>query len=121
MVKKLANKRKEELVIDIIEYLQQHDMFFDINIYANNKRFSTDKHKNDESRTSKHGEYYVSECTKIPVEYNNPNTVTMTFEGPLYDALNYGSGKTEDELQKIFNKYGLYFELGYAWSLAAYV
>lgn len=44
----------------------------------------------------------------------------MTFEGPLYDVLNYGDGTTENELRTFFEDYGLYYELGYAWSLATY-
>ena len=48
----------------------------------------------------------------------------MTFEGPLYEALNYGGydenpWQTEEELTAIFRKYGLYYELGNAWNLTA--
>jgi hypothetical protein len=56
-------------------------------------------------------------------EYANPDTLSMSFEGPLYDVLNaYVSGwtKLEQQFSKLFKKYGLYYEMGYAWSLSAY-
>ena len=44
----------------------------------------------------------------------------MSFEGPLYEVLNgYGSSHLEEEFVKIFDKYGLYYELGNAWNLTA--
>ena len=47
--------------------------------------------------------------------------MSMSFEGPLYDALNYSSsGKHEEALSNIFKKYGKYFELGNAWNLSLY-
>ena len=47
----------------------------------------------------------------------------MSFEGELYDVLNgyaYGWGKRADEFRQIFEKYGVYFELGNAWNLTCY-
>jgi hypothetical protein len=44
----------------------------------------------------------------------------MSFEGGLYDCINYGNGGVYDKLQNIFDNYGLYFELGNAWNLTAY-
>lgn len=124
--KKLTLKQKDKLILDIINYLQQKDLFFMIDIYYNNKRISSDepitKHTNEtcEEKSTKQGPYYITENVGCPCEYSNPKTITMTFEGPLYNALNYGSGRIENELQEIFKKYDLYFEMGYAWSLTAY-
>ena len=56
-------------------------------------------------------------------EYANPHTVSMSFEGALYHVLNGytpGWAKKEEELQKLFEKYGYYFEYGDAWNLSAY-
>ena len=46
-----------------------------------------------------------------------PNIFSMSFEGRLYEILNY-----EDMFvfENIFKKYGLYYELGDAWNLSAY-
>lgn len=46
-----------------------------------------------------------------------PNILSMSFEGTLYDILN-----THDmfALQDLFSKYGLYYECGNAWNLSAY-
>lgn len=120
--KLITTENMEALAVEIIEFLQERDMFQDVNIYCNNKCLSSRQLANSDKAETKLGVYYISgNCsTASVVEYNNPSTITMTFEGPLYHALNYGPAKTEDSFRKLFNKYGLYFELGYAWSLAAY-
>lgn len=66
--------------------------------------------------------FYVTDnvTAKKYIEYANEDLITMSFEGPLYHEINYGNGKTYDDLRTFFEKRGLYFELGYAWSLATY-
>lgn len=53
------------------------------------------------------------------IEYCNPHTITMSFEGDLYELLNY-----EDcmypPFYELFKKNGYSYELGNAWNLAAY-
>ena len=50
-----------------------------------------------------------------------PNILSMSFEGVLYDVLNgYYGGKKEAEFSKILEKYGLYYEIGNAWNLSIY-
>lgn len=66
---------------------------------------------------------YEGKNPKDYFEYANPETLSMSFEGPLYEVLNaYRSGWTRLEAQfaKLFEKYGMYYEMGYAWSLSAY-
>lgn len=46
-----------------------------------------------------------------------PNILSMSFEGTLYDILN---NHDMFVLQDLFSKYGLYYELGNAWNLSAY-
>ena len=56
-------------------------------------------------------------------EYANPDTLSMSFEGPLYAVLNAsvnGWVKLEDQFLKLFKKYGYYYEMGHAWNLSAY-
>lgn len=120
--KQLTANQKEKLAIEIIECLQKKNMFNMVNIWVNNNKLSDDEHPGDTKASTRYGDYYIA-ADKNPadvVEYSNADTITMTFEGPLYHALNYGSDRTGNDLNKIFAKYGLYFEQGYAWSLAAY-
>jgi hypothetical protein len=44
--------------------------------------------------------------------------LSMSFEGPLHDVLNYTFGRKEEEFSAIFNKWGLYYEFGNSWNLS---
>lgn len=66
---------------------------------------------------------YEGKNPKDYFEYANPDTLSMSFEGALHDVLNAyvpGWTKLEQQFSKLFKKYGLYYEMGYAWSLSAY-
>lgn len=55
-------------------------------------------------------------------EYANPDTLSMSFEGPLYHILNdFGCSYplAFESFCKLFDKHGYYFELGHAWNLTA--
>lgn len=118
--RKLSKTNLYDLMVEIIEYLVKHDMFFDTSIYVNGKCYSSNSRHDSVCKNIAGTSVYESDCDDPSryIEYCNKETITMTFEGPLYEELNYGNA--HDELEKIFNKYGLYFEQGYAWSLAAY-
>jgi len=120
--KEINSENMEALTLEIIDFLQQNQLFQDVNIFCNNKQFSSNYSAGSIMEKAQLGIYYVMENRNAAdvVEFNNHNTITMTFEGPLYHILNYGPAKTEQAFLKLFNKYGLYYELGYAWSLAAY-
>ncbi len=120
--KEITSESMDALTLEIIEFLQQNQLFQDVNIFCNNKRFSSSYSAGSEMVKGQLAVYYITDSCNVAeiVEFNNPNTITMTFEGPLYMVLNYGPAKTEAEFLKLFTKYGLYYELGYAWSLAAY-
>lgn len=135
-IKKVTNKstpeEKEKVVYDLIKLLIKHDMFSDVNIYCNDKRWKSEwdgpgkpedkdcyllKDKDQKTITP----VYVQNDVKAYdyIAFANPNLITMSYEGPLYDALNYGY-KMEKELTKFFEARGLWFEYGYAWSLSVY-
>lgn len=122
MDKKLTTKQLHDLAVDIIEWLQKHDMFTDINIYVNGLKYSDDELLSDLTEKTKLGYYYVfyDYNPEQYFEYCNPDTLTMSFEGPLYDMLNYSCGDEEEDFKDIFRKYGLYYELGNSWNLSAY-
>ena len=121
-VKEITSEKMDALALEIVEFLQKNELFQDVNIYCNNKRISSNVITNGDLIKTELGTHYVIGTCNVAsvVEFNNPNTITMTFEGPLYQVLNYGPTKTEQAFLKLFSKYGLYYELGYAWSLAAY-
>lgn len=117
--------RNIRLMEDIISYLQKRDVFDAVYLYVNGHRYSKDKKsEKDIEKPTKYGTYYDNgeyDVTEY-VKYNNPEILTMVFDGPLYQEYNgsYGSYKAEEDIRKICAKYGLYPEQGYAWSLAVY-
>jgi hypothetical protein len=54
--------------------------------------------------------------------YGNEAVLSLTFEGPLYDALNYGEyrWRNRNELDEITRRHGFFMEQGYAWSIHFY-
>lgn len=113
----------EQLATDIFNWLVDKELWCDVNIYFNGICWST------LSQDHKEFCYYERRYFSFPddphrcFEYvRNPNILSMSFEGPLYHVLNgYTSGweKLEAEFLAIFEKYGLYYELGNAWNLTA--
>lgn len=118
----LTSKECKRLALDIIKYLQKNELFYDVLLYLNDSRYSSNASENAEKQHTPYGEYYIEDNIIVSdyVKYNNPETVTMTFEGPLNHELNFGDGKIAEDLNKIAKKYNLYFEQGYSWSLAFY-
>lgn len=121
---------KKKLAIDIYDFCKKHDLWGDNIIYFDGKAwaaFDSWHRANGESELGKKiaDDLYEYE-NRNPLdyfEYANPKTLSMSFEGPLYEVLNgYVRGwvKLEAEFLKLFEKYGFYYELGYAWSLSAY-
>lgn len=119
MKKKLTKELIEQLANEIMAYLEKYHLDSDVCIYFNNKRM---KNEYDWRNPDKPPERIVEEnmCPHDYFEYiNYDHILSMSFEGPLYDSLNYSGYKAEG-LCKIFEKYGLYWELGNAWNLSAY-
>lgn len=125
-MEKLTEKQIEEMAIEIRSYLLQKKLWQDVTIYFNGKAFST----SDGSHFA-----YNNPKDLIVLENKDPKQITkyageiltMVFEGPLYDCINCTGeysyefeSKVEDDLRKIFTKYGCYYELGEAWNLTLY-
>ena len=115
----------ELLARDIYDWCVKNDLWGDNIIYFNGKAWSSSSDWGMASGKKIDEELYEYE-NKNPLdyfEYANPNTLSMSFEGSLNHVLNgyvYGWVKLEAEFSKLFEKYGLYYEMGYAWSLSAY-
>lgn len=117
--------KMEKLATDIYKWCVKKNLWGDNCLYFNGKAWA--------SWSTWHGEVgkkigdrlyeYENRNPKDYFEYANPDTLSMSFEGGLNHVLNaYVSGwtKLEQQFSKLFAKYGLYYEMGYAWSLSAY-
>ena len=119
-MKKLTKADIEQFAMDVLHYLEAHDLDSDVCIYFNNKRIKNEYDWRDPNPMPK----LVVQENMNPFDYfeyaNYDHVLSMSFEGPLYDELNYGGGAREEELLKIFEQYGFYWELGNMWNLSAY-
>ena len=120
------NKKEEALARDIFEWCKANDLWGDNVIYFNGKAW-----QNDDIWGIDKGKYIAEDLyeyeNKEPRDYfeycNEPNILSMSFEGPLNHVLNaYVDGwvELEEEFNALFKKYGLYYEMGHAWNLSAY-
>lgn len=113
------------LAIDIYEWCKKHDLWGDNTIYFDGKAWSNSREwagvKGKEIAEDLYE--YDDKNPKNYFEYGNPDTLSMSFEGSLNYVLNgytERAWKLEEEFNKLFKKYGLYYEMGYSWSLSAY-
>lgn len=120
---------------DIINWLIKRNIWQDVFIYVDNGRYtfkSNISHK-DEIEALLADEKIIPEVVweegYNPKEYfeyvANPHFLSMSFEGILYEILNFVLSlsyceKVEQELCDILEKYGYYYELGNTWNLSAY-
>ena len=121
---KLSEKEIEDLAVEIREFLLQHEMWQDTDIYFNGKRFGC--------RNPEDGHYYYNDREHLFVEediypetyfeYVNPNHIlSMSFEGPVCHMLYYDCNpELKEEFDKMFEKRGLYYEFGHHWNFSCY-
>ena len=117
--------KNETLMWDIYRWCKKKGLWGDNCIYCNGKAYASwsDWHGENGKRIDEDLYEYKDKDPEKYCEYANSDTITMTFEGPLNHVLNaYVKGwvKMESEFSKLFEKYGYYYEMGYAWSLSAY-
>ena len=115
----------QKLAKEIYDWCQAKDLWGDNIIYFDGKAWSAHGTWNGEKGKEIAEDLYEYEDKNAEdyIEYANPNTITMSFEGGLNHILNgYVPGweKLEEEFSKLFEKHGLYYEMGYHWSLSAY-
>lgn len=113
--------RAEALARDIYTWCIENDCWQDVYIYYNGKRMGTSgKDKNGKTVYCYGGTPFIEDGYD-PRDYfqyvREPNILSMSFEGPLYQILNCHDMFA---LQDLFSKYGLYYECGNAWNLSAY-
>lgn len=117
--------KAERCAFEIINFLIRHEMWQDTNIYVNGKRYSC--YDGEHYRYDSTWECVFREDDMNPADYveYHSDFLTMTFEGPFYDVINYYLStkycdKLIEEFNDILKKYKKYYEQGYAWSLALY-
>lgn len=113
--------RAEALARDIYTWCIKHDCWQDVYIYYNGKRMGTSGKDKNGKTVYRYGGTPFIEDNMDPRNYfeyvREPNILSMSFEGTLFDILN---NHDMFALQDLFSKYGLYYELGNAWNLSAY-
>ena len=120
---KLTPERIEELAKEIREFLLDHDMWIDVTIYFNGKCFSTSDREN--------GKHYYNDREHLIERVDDPrrcfeyvaedHILSMSFEGVVCEMLYYGAFQSiRREFDKIFEKYGIYYEFGHHWNFTCY-
>ena len=111
MTMEMTYKKWDKLASEIKNLLDKYEVSTDVSILYNGKR------------ETNNGRGWKSEDFPTPtnnVEYHNNNTLNMTFEGAFNHIIN-GYSRCDGLMKKfdsIINKYGYYYEMGYAWSLS---
>ena len=104
--------KKYEVAKRIERFMKKYGLDYDVRIYFNNIAWDYDSsHNKTVMKDIKGSEYF---------EYANDDTISMSFEGQLFDALNMYDGYTLYEEFDDLDFDGHYFEMGNAWNLAFY-
>ncbi len=126
-MKKITKKNLIATTLDIIDFIDEQNCWYDVNIYVAGKQFKSNIFGNAfgfvEKTTSNGTIYYEKDDVDVEekLEYCNKDTISMTFEGPLHDLINYEDYDFVAKMNTRFlDEYGLHFERGYSWSMAAY-
>lgn len=121
---RLTEQDIENLAVEIREFLIEHDMWIDVNVYFNGKCFTT--------HDKKAGKFYYNDRAHLIVQENeNPRTyfeyvnpdhiLSMSFDGPVCEMLYYCEYPTvRKKFDAMFERYGLYYEFGHHWNFSCY-
>jgi hypothetical protein len=108
---KLTKANIEQLANEIKTWLEEHNFANDVAIYYNGQQDDYDGGWKITHNVDPHDYFEYAAYEHI---------LSMSFEGKLYEVLNYGPYIWEEQFNKLFEKYGVYFELGDAWNLTCY-
>lgn len=105
------------MVKNIEKFIIKHDLYHDVRIYFNDRAWC---YNSDGKKT------VLEEVSATDyLEYGNNDTISMSFEGGLFNVLNFYwenkyYEKAWNEFTAIFDEYGYFYELGNAWNLSVY-
>ena len=116
---KMTKKDIKELAFKIVEVLSKENLASDLRVYYNNKCLQT-RLKSDANCNFW---YETEEIDDIsPLDYfkyaATKHIISISTEGGLYDRLNYGPNSFPQQLEKLFEYWGIYWELGDSWNLS---
>jgi hypothetical protein len=108
------NEKNEKLANDIKSFLLKNKLAVDTRIYFNGMAYDSVNSTNEYEA--------LNDITPTDYfEYANNETVSMSYEGELYDLINHRTNsKLYQKFEQIFEKHNCWFEFGYAWSLSVY-
>lgn len=121
---RLTPEQIESMAVEIRELLLNAGMWQDTEIYFNGKRFT--------SHDSTEGKYYWNNREHLIVEekqnpekyigYVNPDHIlSMSFDGDVLSMIYYGyAPEVKRQFDKIFEKYGVYYEQGESCNLTCF-
>ena len=117
------SERLESLACDIYNYLLKYEMWVDVSIYYDGKRMSSSRERDGRWDFNYNGDPFIEEG-KDPRDYfeyvAENHIISMSFEGPFYDVMNYQGGAILDGFDKLLAKHGLWYERGDAWNITLY-
>jgi len=122
---RLTERKIEKMAVEIREFLLKHGMWQDVNIFFNRKMFS--QHDPADDRFYYNDRNHLVEMEDVnPSDYfkyvNPDHILSMSFDGRVYEMIHYG---TKPEIMKkfdeIFEKYGVYYQLGDYWNFTCYM
>ena len=121
--KKLTKEKIEQMAMEILDLLKKYEVTDDTHIYYNDKRISTKSIWDwDKGEIRYENDLEENICPLDYFEYaNSHHILSMSFEGRFYDVINYGNLESVlNKFDKIFKKYGVYYEQGHSWNLSCY-
>lgn len=121
---RLTPEQIEKLAVEIRDFLLEHKMWIDVEIYFNGKCFSTHDKENNKFyyNDREHLVVQENENPRTYFEYVNPDHIlSMSFEGALCEMIYYGvPWSVKKKFDAIFERYGLRYELGNHWNFTCY-
>lgn len=121
----MKKSEKKALAKEIYDWCVEHDAWEDCYIIFDGKGWATYKEWNGvRGKEIASGLFEYDDMVATDYcKYHNNDTLAMGFEGTLYGIMNaYCSGWATlyDSFERIFDKHGVYFEQGYAYTLSVY-
>lgn len=122
--RRLTKQDIEKLAVEIRDFLLEHEMWIDVNIYFNGKCFSS--HDKETSKFYYNDREHIvvrkNEDPRTYFEYVNPDHIlSMSFEGIVCEMLYYDAmPKIKKKFDAIFARYGIYYEFGHHWNFSCY-
>lgn len=121
---KMPVEQIEKLAMELRKFLLHYGMWQDVDIYYDHKRISPWDKETGEFHYNEEDYLKIEEGVEPEVyfEYVNPDHIlSMSFEGPACGMIYYGTAPgIKRKFDAIFEKYGLYYEMGHHWNLSCY-